>query len=119
SIKAPDARPERLAFQGFFLPTAVVDDRGPRSTFPDAVDPALFLNAWSGPPKEETGVPENVYTLDTTGLTQLTEDGEPVRLQLRPGESIELPDGKGEIRMDGWTRWVKLQISETPGLVLA
>lgn len=119
TIKAPDGRPDRLAFQGFFLPTAVVDDQGPRSTFPDAIDPALFLNAWSGPPKEETGEPENVYSLDTRGLTQLTDDkGAPVRLQLRPGQSIKLPDGNGEIRMDGWQRWVKLQISETPGLLL-
>lgn len=119
SIKAPDGRPERLAFQGFFLPTAVVDEQGPRSVFPDAVDPALFLNAWSGPPRVETGQPENVYTLDTRGLTQIRDaGGEPVRLQLRPGQSIELPGGKGTIRMDGWTRWVKLQISETPGLPL-
>ncbi|WP_152366137.1 cytochrome c biogenesis protein ResB [Microlunatus speluncae] len=119
SIKAPDGRPERLAFQGFFLPTAVVDEQGPRSVFPDAVDPALFLNAWSGPPKVETGEPENVYTLDTRGLTQIRDaKGEPVRLQLRPGQAIDLPDGKGTIRMDGWTRWVKLQISETPGLQL-
>ncbi len=119
SIKATDARPERLAFQGFFLPTAVVDQQGPRSVFPDAVDPALFLNAWSGPPKVETGEQENVYTLDTRGLTQIRDaKGEPVRLQLRPGQSIELPGGNGTIRMDGWTRWVKLQISETPGLPL-
>jgi cytochrome c biogenesis protein len=119
SIKAPDGRPERLAFQGFFLPTAVVDEQGPRSVFPDAVDPALFLNAWSGPPKVETGQPENVYTLDTRGMTQIRDaKGDPVRLQLRPGQSIELPGGKGTIRMDGWTRWVKLQISETPGLPL-
>ena len=57
AIKAPDARPERLAFEGFFLPTAVLDDRGPRSVFPDALNPALFVNAWSGPPKVETGDP--------------------------------------------------------------
>ena len=50
AIKAPDARPERLGFQAFFLPTAVVDDQGPRSVFPDAVNPALFTNVWYGPP---------------------------------------------------------------------
>ena len=54
-IKAPDGRPERLAFEGIFAPTAVVDERGPRSLFPDALDPALYVNAWAGPPKAETG----------------------------------------------------------------
>ncbi|MVA77028.1 cytochrome c biogenesis protein ResB [Auraticoccus sp. F435] len=118
AIKAPDARPEQLAFQGFFLPTAAVDELGPRSLFPDAFAPELFLNAWYGPPREESGVPENVYSLDVTGLEQMTtEDGsDSLRLRLAPGESVELPDGRGSITMDGWERWVKLQISDTPGL---
>ena len=117
-IKAPDARPERLAFEGFFLPTAQVDELGPRSIFPDAFRPQLFLNAWSGPPKEETGVPENVYSLDKAGLTQLRgADGEALRFTLAPGEAVELPDGS-TISFDPWKRWVKLQVSRTPGLLL-
>ena len=40
AIKAPDARPERLAFEALFLPTAVLDDQGPHSVFPDALNPA-------------------------------------------------------------------------------
>ena len=52
AIKAPDARPERLGFQAFFLPTAVLDEQGPRSAFPDAVNPALFTNVWYGPPQD-------------------------------------------------------------------
>jgi cytochrome c biogenesis protein len=119
AIKAPDARPERLAFQGFFLPTALLDDQGPRSVFPDALNPALFLNAWYGPPKVETGVPENVYSLDTAGLTQFKDPtGDPLRYALQTGDVIELPDGKGSIQLDGWVRWVKLQIGETPGLTI-
>nr|WP_233493916.1 cytochrome c biogenesis protein ResB [Desertihabitans brevis] len=119
AIKAWDSRPEQLAFQGFFLPTAVVDELGPRSVFPDAFEPQLFLNAWYGPPREENGVPENVYSLDVTGLTQITSaDGDPFRIRLEPGQTVELPDGRGSITMDGWERWVKLQISRTPGLGL-
>jgi cytochrome c biogenesis protein len=120
AIKAPDARPERLAFEAFFLPTAVLDQGGPRSVFPDAANPAMFVNAWSGPPKEETGVPENVYSLNTAGLTQLKEsDGQPVRIALSVGDGVNLPDGKGSIQLDGWTRWVKLQFGDTPGLSIA
>ena len=116
-VKAPDARPERLAFQGVFLPTAVSGGAsGMVSAFPDALNPELLLNVWSGPPKQETGAPENVYALDTTGLTQLKDDqGNPVSVALTPGTGFKLPDGKGSITFDGWKRWTKLQVSTTPG----
>lgn len=118
-IKAPDGRPKRLAFEGWFLPTATVDEFGPRSLFPDAVSPELFLNAWTGEPKEETGRPENVYTLDKTGLSQVTRDGKIVSFRLKPGEVYDLPEDQGSITFDGWSRWTKLQISRSPGLPLA
>lgn len=118
-VKAPDGRPDRLAFEGIFAPTAKVDERGPRSLFPDLVDPALYINAWYGPQKTETGQPENVYSLDTAGLTQFTDDkGEPLRILLKPGTSFTLPDGKGSIELTGVTRWVKLQLSDTPGIAV-
>lgn len=118
-IKVPDGRPNRLAFEGIFAPTAKVDSQGPRSLFPDLLDPALYINAWYGPPRTETGQPENVYSLDTSGLTQLKNPkGEPLRILLRPGTSYELPDGKGTIEMVGVTRWVKLQMSATPGIAV-
>lgn len=115
-IKAPDARPNRLAFEGFFLPMAVVDEQGPRSIFPDAIAPELFLNVWYGPPKEETGIPENVYTLDTTGLTQVEQNGDVMRLRMQPDTIVELPDDLGSISFLGWQRWVKLQVSDQPGV---
>ena len=120
AIKAPDARPERLAFEAFFLPTAVLDEHGPRSIFPDTLNPALFANVWYGPPKVETGRPENVYSLDTTGLSQLRQsDGQPVRIALKVGDGVNLPGGKGSIQLDGWVRWVKLQIGDTPGVPIS
>jgi len=119
-IKVPDAQPQRLAFEGFFLPSAVVDAQGPRSVFPDAFNPQLFINVWSGPPAKETGKPQNVYSLDTTGLTQVKNDkADILRIALSPGQGVDLPDGLGSIRLDGWNRWVKLQISDTPGALIA
>lgn len=115
-IKAPDARPERLAFEGLFLPTAQIDSEGMRSVFPDAWNPQLLINAWAGPPKVETGAPENIFVLDQTGLEQLMRpDGQPVRAGLEPGASYDLPDGRGSISFDDLRRWTKLQISTTPG----
>jgi cytochrome c biogenesis protein len=119
-IKVPDARPERLAFEGFFLPTGVLGANGPESVFPDAIDPSLYLNVWYGPPKVETGRPENVYSLDRTGMTQLKDkNGDFVRFPLQPGVTATLPDGKGSITMDGWTRWVKLQVGDAPGVPIS
>ena len=116
-IKVPDARPERLAFEGIFLPTASTSGSGGMvSVFPDVLNPQLLVNVWAGPPKVETGAPENVYALDKTGLTQLTKDGgDPLRAGLAIGASYQLPDGRGSLSFDGWKRWTKLQISSAPG----
>lgn len=118
-IKAPDGRPDRLAFEGIFVPTAPVDTPMPRSLFPDVYNPELFLNAFHGPPKQPTGVPENVYSLNTDGLTQYKQaNGDLLRFRLKPGERYDLPDGRGTISFDGIQRWVRLQVSYTPGLPL-
>ncbi|MBA3530050.1 MAG: cytochrome c biogenesis protein ResB [Propionibacteriaceae bacterium] len=118
-IKAPDGRPDRLAFEGIFAPTAI-EGQGPTSAFPDALIPMLYLNAWAGPPKTETGKPENVYSLNRAGLTQLKNaDGSVVAMRLSPGDVFKLPNGQGTVQFDGWERWVKLQIGDTPGAVIS
>ena len=117
-IKVPDARPDRLAFQGFFLPTGAITAGGPTSLFPDALNPQLYLTAWYGKPTVETGVPSNIYTLDTTGLTQVTNGKDKARFVLSPGQRYKLPDGKGSIQFNGWQRWAKIQVSQNPGLPL-
>ena len=121
AIKAPDARPERLAFEGFFLPTAVTNgDAAPTSGFPDAFNPALFVSGWYGPPKVETGRPENVYSLDATGMTEMKDaGGGPFRVALQQGDTVELPGGRGSITMDGYQRWVKLQVGNSPGVPIS
>ncbi|GAA0580494.1 cytochrome c biogenesis protein ResB [Kribbella sandramycini] len=118
-IKAPDARPLALGFEGFFLPTAVIDERGPRSVFPDDLDPALAMTAYYGRPQKETGKPESVYQLDKTKLTQFENGDDKLRFQLQPGDSFTLPDKAGSITFDGYSAWVKIQISHTPGTDVA
>ena len=117
-INAPDARPDRLAFQGFFLPTGAITAGGPTSLFPDALNPQLYLTAWYGKPAVETGAPSNIYTLDTTGMAQVTNGKEKARFVLSPGQGYKLPDGRGSIQFNGWQRWAKIQASRTPGLPL-
>ena len=115
-VKVPDARPQRLAFEAFFFPTAILNETGPHSAFPDALSPEVWLNAWFGEPAEETGIPESVYTLNTTGLEPVPGDnGEVLRARMKPGAGFTLPNDLGSISFDGWSRWVKIQISDTPG----
>jgi cytochrome c biogenesis protein len=119
-VKAPDARPQTLGLEGFFLPTAVIDERGPVSVFPDALQPLLVLTAYHGRPAPETGRPQSVYQLDKSVLTQFGDGkGDKLRFGLRPGETRQLPDGAGSVTFDSYQRWVKLQVSDTPGLKLA
>jgi cytochrome c biogenesis protein len=119
-VKAPDARPVQLGFEGYFLPTAVIDQRGPVSVFPDDLNPGLVLTAFYGRPAVEDGRPESVYQLDKSKLTQFGDGkGDKLRFSLTPGQKVDLPEKSGSITFDGYSRWVKLQVSHTPGLNLA
>ena len=88
--------------------------------FGDAVNPLLSLFVY-------------------TGDLGLDDGGEPVGLRARqverhaadegrrpavaprhaPGDTVELPDGLGTVTFDGVERWNKMQISETPGKLVA
>ncbi|WP_329003730.1 cytochrome c biogenesis protein ResB [Kribbella sp. NBC_00709] len=118
-VKAPDARPMALGFEGFFLPTAVIGPDGPVSVFPDDLNPQLVMTGYYGRPQPETGKPESVYQLDKSKLTQFQQNGDKWRFQLAPGQSVALPDKAGSITFNGYSRWVKLQVSHTPGTDLA
>ena len=112
-IKVPDSDPS-LGFSGLFLPTAAVDDvRGPHSTFPAPDYPAVFLSAWEGDLGLDTGVPQSVYTLDTSAMTQLGLES------VVPGDTWTLPDGAGSIEFVGFERWASFQIARDPGKELA
>jgi cytochrome c biogenesis protein len=118
-IKAPDASPTQLGFEGYFFPTAGLCQGIPCSTFPDADNPVLSLIAYQGDLGLDSGAPQSVYVLDKDGLTSFRDkDGNPKALLLKPGQTAELGDGQGSIRFDGYTRWVKLQISHQPGKVV-
>ena len=115
-IKAPDAQPTQLGFEGLFLPTAAVDpERGPYSLFPDALDPQLFLTAYTGDLGLGDGQPQSVFTLDKAGLDQVTEQGRPFARALRVGETMTLPEGQGSITFDGTARFANFQIARDPG----
>ena len=80
-MKVPDAKPRQLAFAGIFLPTGAARAGGGLDLdLPRRVDPRLVLTAYASEPGQDglgvdSGVPQSVYALDSTNLTQLTDDG--------------------------------------------
>lgn len=117
AIKVPGAAPKQLGFAGLFLPTATItSDRGPISVFPQPLEPALVLSVYEGTLFPD-GRAQSVYALDTAGMTQLrTQDGADVlRLWLTPGQTTQLPDGRGSITFDGVERFAGLSIRSDPG----
>jgi len=115
-----DARPEQLAFEGFFLPTyGFTSERGPFSQFPEPLDPQLVLTPYHGDLSLDDGRQQSFYALDKTRLKTFPSGdaslGPDKRIKLSLGQRVQLPDGMGSIRFDGVQRFVKLQVSDSPG----
>jgi cytochrome c biogenesis protein len=118
--KAPDARPEQLGLQGFFLPTATADHTGGLvSIFPGPKNPAVILRAWTGDLGLDDGTASSVYRLETDKLTRVTENGKPVTAVLQAGKTMTLPDGLGTVTYEGYREWAAFQIAHDPGKELA
>jgi len=119
AVKAPDARPTQLAFDGFFLPTAALGPNGPFSAFPGTLNPQVLLTAYTGDVGLDSGVPQSVYRLDKSALRQVRSQGKPFAQALRPGDTMTLPQGQGSITFDGVADFANFQIAHDPGRGLA
>ncbi|GAB3165676.1 cytochrome c biogenesis protein ResB [Myceligenerans halotolerans] len=119
-VKVPDVSGgDQIGLIGYFLPTAVVNDDGTaRSTFPQPLDPLLVLEVYRGDLGLDDGVPQNVYQLDTATLTpSVDEAGQRLKLLVRPGESVELPDDLGTVTLgEDVPRYVALDLRHDPSL---
>lgn len=125
-VKAPFARPEQIGLEGAFYPTFSMgrDANGdltmPSSIFGALGDPLISMSLWTGDLGLQDGSASSVYVLDKAGATQVMKaNGQPFRMDLRPGESVTLPDGLGSVTFEGVQRWNKIQISRTPGKLVA
>ncbi|SJM55780.1 cytochrome c biogenesis protein ResB [Gulosibacter sp. 10] len=101
-VKVPDGLDEQVGFLGFFYPTAVELDSGAlTSGHQDMHNPVLTFNVYVGDLGLDYGTPVSVYSLDTTDLEQIAGGETGVAgLQLRPGETVELPNGLGTMTLD-------------------
>lgn len=101
-IKVTDGLDEQLGMIGFLYPTQDVLTTGAyTSTYPDLVYPVLTLNVYEGDLGIDDGTPTSVYTLDPTDMEQLTGGDTGVdSLELMPGETAELPGGRGTVTFE-------------------
>ncbi|HEY2639546.1 MAG TPA: cytochrome c biogenesis protein ResB [Streptosporangiaceae bacterium] len=110
-VKVPDAKPDQLGFAGVFLPTAYAENGRLVSIFPAAMNPRVSLVAFRGNLGMNSGQPQSVYTLDTSGMHRLPIAPQP----LAPGQSMKLPDGAGTLTFTGYKQWISLAITYDPG----
>ncbi len=90
------------------------------SQFPGAQYPVLALSAYHGSLGVDSGLPQNVYQLDTSKMEEFKdENGELLKKMLRPGEKLDLSNGEGSITFEGIEEWASFQISQQPGNGLA
>lgn len=115
-IKVPSASPKQLGFTGFFLPTAEPSfTNGPVSLFPDANNPEIAMSLWEGN-LFPGGAPQSVYTLNTEEMKQVLQpNGSPALFRLKPGETKQLPGGRGSITFDSVKRFAGLSVRTDPG----
>ncbi|MER6105582.1 cytochrome c biogenesis protein ResB [Streptomyces sp. NPDC001832] len=106
----------QLGFQAFFVPTFAGEGKGTMfSQFPAADNPRLALNGYWGSLGVDSGLPQNVYQLDTSKMKEFKDsEGKQLKARLAVGETMELPDGAGSITFEGVEEWASFQISEQP-----
>jgi len=119
-LKVPDVSgdQEQIGVVGYLLPTAQeVGDDLYRSVDPQPNEPLLVLSVWQGNLGLDTGVPQNVYQLDEARMTQAVDaDGKAITLYVRPGETVDLPNGLGTLTFNDLPRYVALDLRHDPAL---
>ena len=115
-IKLPDGLEEQVGLIGFFYPTVSEGNSGAFfSMYPDLIDPRLTLDVYSGDLGLDDGIPRSVYALDTEDMTKLAGRNAPQKsLEMKIGETVELPQGLGTVTFDGVKKFVSLDIHRDP-----
>ncbi len=115
-IKLPDGLSEQLGLIGFLYPTVSTGHSGASfSMYPDLIDPQLAFDVYSGDLGLNDGVPRSVYSLDTENMTKLAGRNAPAEaIELKQGETKELPNGLGTVTFDGVKRFISLDIHRDP-----
>ncbi|MFJ6250288.1 MULTISPECIES: cytochrome c biogenesis protein ResB [unclassified Streptomyces] len=117
-----NGKKQQLGFQAFFVPTFAGAGQGTMfSQFPALDFPVMALTGYHGDLRVDSGLPQNVYQLDKSKMTQFTDaSGNKLAQRLLPGETMTLPDGAGSITFEKDIKeWASFQISQQSGNGLA
>ncbi|WP_432062008.1 cytochrome c biogenesis protein ResB [Streptomyces sp. S1] len=117
-----NGKKEQLGFQAFFVPTFAGAGQGTMfSQFPALDFPVMALTGFRGDLRVNSGLPQNVYQLDKSKMTQFKDaSGNKLAQRLLPGETMTLPDGAGSITFEKDVKeWASFQVSQQPGNGLA
>ena len=111
AIKVPDTSPQ-IGFVASFFPTVEQAKGKPaRSSYPEALDPRLFIATYVGNLQVDTGIPQSVYKLNTEKMVQVGLKS------LKVGETYKFKDGS--LTFEGYVPWVNLNIVRDPGKLVA
>ena len=115
-IKVPDGLSKQLGIIGIFRPTAAKTMAdGPISTYPGLKNPKLSLTVFSGDLGLDNGSPVSVYALNVNKLKQIAgPTASSPGLDLKPGQTAQLPNGLGSVTFDGVKRFASLDVHHDP-----
>ena len=115
-LKVPDGLEAQVGAIGFFYPTQSTLESGAyASVYPDVLNPVLTLNVFTGDLGIDDGTPKSVYSLDTSEMTQLTGGDTGVdSVELRPGETADLPSGLGSVELVDVKRFASFDFAYDP-----
>ncbi|MGW4162202.1 cytochrome c biogenesis protein ResB [Streptomyces sp. NPDC004788] len=117
-----NGKKEQLGFSALFVPTFAGAGKGSMfSQFPALEFPVLAVTGYHGDLRVNSGLPQNVYQLDTSKMKQFkVQGGTGVANRLLPGETMKLPDGAGSITFEKEIKeWASFQVTQQPGSGLA
>ncbi|MEV6423118.1 cytochrome c biogenesis protein ResB [Streptomyces sp. NPDC051662] len=113
-----NGKKDQLGFAAFFVPTYGGKGSGQMfSRFPALDFPVLNIGAYHGSLGVDSGLPQNVYQLNTDKMTAFKDaKGDVLKKTLLPGDSLTLPDGAGSITFEKEVKeWASFQITHEPG----
>ncbi|MFF7128460.1 cytochrome c biogenesis protein ResB [Streptomyces sp. NPDC016566] len=107
---------EQLGVRAFFLPT-YGGGASVLSQFPALLNPVLNLEPYHGDLGVNSGLPQSVYQLDKTHMKAFKDaKGLQLRGNLKPGQTLQLPNGAGSITLEKDIKeWAGFEIVQEPG----
>ena len=110
---------EQLGISAFLLPTYTPGSET-ASTFPALRNPVLNLTPYHGDLGVDSGIPQSVYQLDKTHVKEFKDSkGAQLRDNLKPGQTMKLPNGAGSITYETTKQWANFQVVQQPGTAWA